>query len=230
MSYNNDLLDFVDILIAQHRPDEAKMATIMDNPDGTTIVNVIFDGSEQAVPIRTFANVRPRRGDRVGVLKFGADWVVVGVYGPQWPQENGMQDVNASGTTTSASFVDMPGPKEFVFVKEYEYTRIRMGGSFAVYTVTADANVGFGFRIIGTEASNQSFAQDYTMALFRYATVSQRLHVSGFKRVQDVPAGEYLIRARWKRTGGTGTLTCDGNPDAISMEAREIGPGTGATS
>jgi hypothetical protein len=230
MSYNNDLLNFVDDLIAQHRPDEAKMGTIADHPDGTDIVFVVFDGSSLAVPVRTFANVRPRGGDRVGVLKFGADWVVVGVYGPAWPSQADTQQLNGTGSTTSASFVDMPGPKEFAFTKEYDYTRIRLAGAFMAYSSGADANAAFGLRLIGTGTSNGTFDQDYTIALFRYATASVRLPTSGFKRIISVPVGPYTIRARWKRTGGTGTLQADPSPDAISIEAAEIGPGTGATS
>jgi hypothetical protein len=75
-----------DIRIIQHEIAMAKerlitMGTAASDTDAMANVRVTFDGSGQSVPVKAFRGVNVRDGDRVGLIKFGADWIVVNSYG-----------------------------------------------------------------------------------------------------------------------------------------------------
>lgn len=58
-----------------------KAGTIVERDSSSATAMCVFDGSSLAVPVKVFAGVPAFEGSRVGLCRFGSDWVVVGVHG-----------------------------------------------------------------------------------------------------------------------------------------------------
>ena len=79
MTFNSDLLTTIDDRVARGQERITAMGTLIDTPVGTD-ATVIVDGSSTAVAVKVFKTVKCRGGDRVGLVKFGSKWTVVGSF------------------------------------------------------------------------------------------------------------------------------------------------------
>jgi hypothetical protein len=79
MTLNFALLDLVDARVAAGRDRTTIMGTLSERTSATRAM-VTFDGSSVAVPVKIFSDVTALEGDRVGLVRFGTDWVVVGTF------------------------------------------------------------------------------------------------------------------------------------------------------
>jgi len=86
MTLNSDLIKMVDERIAASivRRIASGTATTETVP-GSNVIQVMFDGSSQSVPVKVHGNLYVRESDRVSIIQFGKDWVVVGTFGRYEP-------------------------------------------------------------------------------------------------------------------------------------------------
>jgi hypothetical protein len=118
----------------------------------------------------------------------------------------------ASGTTTSATFVDLPGSPSITLTKAYTQTRIRIDLHCIFYSTLANTGASFGVNIDGTDGgvcsrvvnAANTYAQASGTAIFPFAV-----------------SGSLVITGRWLRYVGGGTLTTDGNA-WFSVTAQEV--------
>lgn len=129
----------------------------------------------------------------------------------------------ASGTTTSGTYVDMPGPMEMTFRKYYFHSRIRlwMSGTWFESTGTAGTSAAFGLEVAGGSVTTT----DFNMSAYR-ATIPAgivRLPIIAADKIVTCPGkGLLTITARWFRSTGAGTLGVAIGTDFLSMSAEEV--------
>lgn len=82
MTYDDadDLLRLVEYVVSRVAKAPTDTGTVVEW--STTQALVLFDGSSVAVPVKTFRGVTAAVGHRVGLVKYGSDWTIVGSYSP----------------------------------------------------------------------------------------------------------------------------------------------------
>lgn len=81
MPFNWDVVDLIDERMKTFDEKILAMGTAQTGTDKTTnTVFVMIDGSGVAVPVKAFRSVTVVPGARVGLAKFGAQWVVIGTF------------------------------------------------------------------------------------------------------------------------------------------------------
>ncbi len=79
--FNWEALDLVDERIKSNQERAFALGTAQSATDkSTNTVNVMMDGSGVAVPCKAFRSLTVLPGARVGLAKFGTQWIVVGTY------------------------------------------------------------------------------------------------------------------------------------------------------
>lgn len=121
-----------------------------------------------------------------------------------------------SGTTTSSSFADFPGSPTLELTKRYP-----RGASQLLFTVigTAWANdvppntgqIQLGVTVEGT---------DWALNFLNYNTLSSHLTWGGQRQI-DADPGLASYPLRWRRPGGTATITVD-SADWVSFSVLEV--------
>lgn len=96
MAYNDELLAIITYLIAANATRMTDTGTVVEW-DGDNIL-VLFSGSSSAVPVKTFRGVTAAKGHRVGLVKFGKDWAIVGSFSE--PPADDRQIFAATGAFT----------------------------------------------------------------------------------------------------------------------------------
>lgn len=128
----------------------------------------------------------------------------------------------ASGTTTSATYVNMPGPMTFTVEKKFEDTVLLLGisGTWFESTGTAGTSAAFGMNIAGASSGNG----DVNMTGYR-ATIPPgivRLPIPMTERLAPCGNGTITVTARWFRNTGAGTLGVAVGVDHLYMKAQEV--------
>lgn len=124
-----------------------------------------------------------------------------------------IQEGSATGTTTSATFVDMPGPIEVSFTKTT--------GASTDLLVRLDASLWSNGSNTAVELAVLVNGVDYPAAQRALNPSATHLQWGGYARITGLASGVYTVRARWRRTSGTGTLTQDRN-DATHLSVQEV--------
>lgn len=187
---------------------------------------VTMDGSTVAVPVKVFGHVHCIEDDRVALTLIEGTWCVIGTFGRRTLAEASSRVVGpgVAGTTTSGSYVDMPVPPQVVsFIKRYDATAVRVQIATTLWSSVADTDVRIGMRVAGRAgtATEASFtAVDVDVGRLQLDTAFVRGTVVGMNRLL-IPAGEYTMTARWRRSAGTGELRHD-SADQTNMEIDEV--------
>lgn len=121
-----------------------------------------------------------------------------------------------SGTTTSASYADVPGSPSDTLIKRYSATRIWMHMHFTCFSTAIST-----FVEIGVQFSDASGTADGAIANLVINPANTHLQVSGTAIFPWSGKGNVTVKPRWRRSAGGGTLTTDGN-DRISFAAVEV--------
>src|SRR6478609_8422663 len=79
MTLNFVMLDLIDARVRAATDRHTAMGTMSERTSATRAM-VTFDGSSVAVPVKMFSDVLAMQGDRVGLIRIGTDWVVVGAF------------------------------------------------------------------------------------------------------------------------------------------------------
>lgn len=206
---------------------DLRLATVLDVA-GSGIISGLLDGDVATIGLTPIFGT-PVAGQRVWVMSVppAGNYIIgfVGNYGvPLNMAHSTYNNVDtgdpASGTTTSATYVDMPGPMTFTMTKAYESTRVKlfMSGTWFESTGTAGTSAAFGISLSGGYG-------DVNMSAYR-ATIPAgivRLPIIAAERIiLNVPAGSTTYTARWFRSTGAGTLGVAIGTDFLSMSAEEI--------
>lgn len=120
-----------------------------------------------------------------------------------------------AGSTTSASYVDMPAGSSKAFTKlNAAVSQLRVQFSASSFVTGAAATVcQYGIRVNGV---------DYDISRQYFNAVSDhRTCPAGVFYVTGLAAGAWTVQGRWKRTTGTGTLAVDSG-DWISIDVSEV--------
>jgi len=220
--YAGGLLQLIDERVAVRLRSGTKMGTVQSRDSTGVRAMVAVDGSSGVPqPVKCFEHVLVDVGDRVGLVRFESDWVIVGNYSLRsLGAGHETFEWSSLSTTTSATYVDMPSSPQLSVPKYRDSTQFRVRCMISAYVTTSGFTVmKTGFRIQGGDG-----AVDYDMDVARFDLVSTNSHYGwgGIATTTgSLPAGNYTMTARWLRVGGSGTLTVDAQ-DLIHMEAEEV--------
>lgn len=126
-----------------------------------------------------------------------------------------LNTAQGAGTTTSATYVDLPATSSLSFTKLYDAAETKLCVSLSVgarITVATFTAVRFGVRINGA---------DYDVAHTEIADLSKHGTMSGEREVTGIPAGTYTVQVRYRRVSGGGTINVDSN-DWLSLTVEEV--------
>jgi hypothetical protein len=215
--YNDDLIRLVDQRIRAALVTTRAVGTVVDRATSGFTCSVVLDGSTVAVPAKMFGWSRLEENDRVALMMFGSDWVVVGSYDDRGLGEASRRGAFAPNTTTSASYVDADSSAVVTFTKVKDATALRMILDATLWTTAINTEAEIGLRV----SDGASFNVDYTLASLYINPAGQHVQLAGISHAIGVPAATYTISLRWRRAQGTGTLTV-GTDDIYCMMAEEI--------
>lgn len=218
--YPAALVNLIDQRIDQATPKPVKMGTVQSRDSDSALATVAFDGgSGVGQPVKCFESVIVDVGDRVGLIKFEGEWVIVGNYTVRFFGEQ-MGAFTGSGTTTSSSFADIPGTPRIAVTKYRDNTQFQI---FMAVSMTSSATATV-VELAGTIAYPDGVTT-VDQVLFHRALNTVSLHQDLVGGVTTpgltLPGGAYSITGRWRRVSGTGTLSYDSN-DSTTLWTREV--------
>lgn len=220
--YASSVLALIDARVDHARPIVTKMGTVQSRDTTGARAMVAFDGSSGvAQPVKCFETVIVDSGDRVGMVKFESDWIIVGNYTLRTLGTSAMNFTwTGTSTTTSATYVDLPSSPALAFLKVRDDTQIRIRLAMSMYSATA----GFTVFKIAARVTLAGLTVDYDQDILHFDISQTSPHVPLFgiaTTTGDIPAGNYTLTGRWLRSTGTGTGTVD-TQDMIMIEAQEV--------
>lgn len=208
----------------------AKMGTVawwspgVSDSRGLYACGVSFDPGGTAQPVKCFESVLVDVGDRVGLIKYESEWIVTGNYSRR---ELGgalyCEQFAGSATTTSATFVDMPGsPTAEVTMKYRDDSLLRVQADVSLYATVVSTVVEIAAYVASADGT-----VGYDEVLFRRAINEANSHRDmggGSETAVGYVGGQgYSVTLRWRRVSGTGTLTSDTN-DSAMLRVDEVMP------
>lgn len=225
--YEEGIIRLVDARIAKAQQTWTGRGTVVSRDVVGPGATVVFDGDAIASAAKVPAHVICLQGDRVVLNRVADTWVVMGTF-----SRNGLADAYARlggpgtpATTTSSSYVDQPTGLSIRLLKRFDDTDVRAALSMTCYVATTPTTyVAAAIRIAGTAGTVTATtftAVDLLMQVLRFDVTATHLPISGFARSTTMPAGDYTLTARWRRTSGSGVPTQDGN-DFTMIEATEL--------
>lgn len=223
--YGPELNAYIDERIRASQVSVLKMGTVTDRESGGARVLVIFDGgSGVAQPVKCLEDVIVFDGDRVGLVRFESDWVVVGNYTLRRLGDalGGLQFTATTTGPTSATLIDMPSSPTCEMYKWRDTTLVRLELQVSCLVITSgNTSIQFGMHVASDDGVT---AYDEIMFTRVFNTVNQHGDVGGKINTGALPGNmNYAFTVRWARTGGTGTPEVSVS-DSVSIEAREVAP------
>lgn len=185
---------------------------------------VTFDGSTAPTPVKVLGHVHCFEGDRVVLDLYKDRWVITGTFARRELGEFNTRTYGplGSGTTTSATFVDMPSDTSITeFTKRYDATSVQLR-LVATFWATAAVVAETAVRISGTPGTDTALTFtpiEHIMAYEQLQNTPIRSTLHGQTR-QVFGAGSYTLTARWRRVSGAGTMSMN-ETDLITLEADE---------
>lgn len=228
--YPTSQVQLIDSRIADAARRPARMGTVqwrspgdLAGEPGMYAVGVTFDGSSgTAQPVKCFESVLVAEGDKVGVIRYEDDLIITGNYTLRTLGDASYDASFAAGTTTSASFVDMPGsPTAFMPIKYRDATLLRATLHFSLTSTATATVVEFACFI---QSSDGSISYDEIIGHRAINEANSHRDLGGWSDTAALPGGQsYAITGRWRRVSGAGTLTTDAN-DACYIRVQEVVP------
>lgn len=199
---------------------------------------VVVDGSTLGVPVKVAGHTSPVAGDRVALLRIGPrrqssesyggeEWCIVGVTSrpAAAPNYGYLNYPMTTGTTVTATVVNLPGNPSFTFTKRSDSTPVAMFGSMSARSNATDSNAAlhlgftdqFGVQVI------------YRIADIRIEVATTRAFPHGWRVIPDpvntatMLAGPYTVNLMWARSVGASTISCTTGSDHASAFVMEMG-------
>jgi hypothetical protein len=190
-------------------------------------VMVTFDGSTASIPCKSVGNAQVLEGDRVVLVKVAPWWVVLGSFPGQWASlPNGHAQVvqTTPGTTTSATFADLPTTVEDTFRKMFDPTRVLITVHGSCYVSAVPSAMEFGVSLTSPLTGTNS----YSVAPWSSNVVNDHRPISGVQVLNPallspslLVKDNYTVRVQWRRASGTGTYNVDSG-DSVGFTIQEI--------
>lgn len=184
-----------------------------------TVPTVVFDSdtSATAVPVVNLLS-DTAAGDRVYVAQIPpAGNYMIGRSPLPDPARMVPENTNAAaaaGTTTSATYVDMPGPPTVTITKVYPDTRLRVDFHATSFSTAVSTVARFAVNI-------DLAATDNDISGFTHNLANTHRQASGTGIYACPGTGTVIVTGRWRRVSGAGVLTMD-TSDWVSMTVQEV--------
>jgi len=213
-------------VLANQKLGVTAMGTVMDSDATSIFLNVSFDGDGTLAPVKCFWNIRPAPGDRVGLAKFGSDWIVMGGYGDAdtgnrpLPKIYGSTGTAAVGSTASATMSDMPGPISITYTKLHDKsnTFFMMATSFWIH---GNTNTGVVFEINATHTDGTVVQISNCGGSFNNTAESHESWAENRLSVGLTRRGVWTCKLQWAVMQGLATLEQD-LTDRYSFHCMEV--------
>jgi hypothetical protein len=124
---------------------------------------------------------------------------------------------SGGSTTTSATFVNLPGSTGKTVSKGYGGTELEL----EIWAGVRANAIGTQVELAVQLDNGAGGLTDYTIGRFYFDVANKHEQVGGILSTGVIAAGTYTARARWRRMGGAGTLTID-DFDRVSVRVREV--------
>lgn len=172
----------------------------------------VGDGIARDNPIKLVLSERGTSGDPggyKGAMYYNSNTSRFRCYeGTEWKdcvslvESHGTTNAGAAATTTSATYVNMPGTSSLAFTKKATSTKL-------VVTL----NTSFWSTVNGTASriAVRIDTTDYDCTNFYFNTANEHTQLSCTVVISGSAAGSKTLQARWRRVSGTGTLQMDTN-------------------
>lgn len=112
-----------------------------------------------------------------------------------------VEQMVTTATTTSTSYADLSDESndfDVAFAKHFSSTALRIDmGMIINNTLNVIAVCGMGVNIGGT---------DYEISKLSHVGTNDATGISGIRLITGITAGSYVIKPRWRRISGTGSL------------------------
>lgn len=118
----------------------------------------------------------------------------------------------SAGSTTSASYTNLPGSASFSFTKQEASSRLLVYMNWSARVGTA---------VKQTEGAVQIGVTDYQITHQEIPAIAQHWEMSNIRIITGVAAGATTIQGRYRSNDGVTTVTIDSN-DVLSMLCLEI--------
>lgn len=201
-----ELVRYIDARIrTMQRHDIVKGTAAADSSTGSNTVMVIMDGSALAVPVKLLGGFQVYTDDRVALVRYGSEWVVIGTFNRSQLGLTRSEQAFSSGSTSSGTPASMPGWSAPTFTKAFDNTHVLCVLDLSCYvTVAASTGTVIWVRINGVDRQTTSHF---------FGSVSQHMAFGGQQIWEDgvIPAGAYTVDLLWERYTGTGTINTDSN-------------------
>lgn len=228
--YATSIIALIDGRVDQSRSRVTHFGTVTDratgslDPDGANGATVVLDGSPgTTVPVKCFASVLVAGGDRVGLVKFGGDWIIVGNYTGR-ALADAFTDAGVSGSAdnTTTTIIDMPGSPAVTYTKMRDDTIMRFRVALTMQSTTSTAATVplVGVRVTSADGVT---AYDQDVGFYVFTSISRAFFAREREASSAHPAGVYTATGRWRRNSGASTLTINSG-DSIQITAREVWP------
>ncbi|MFI5833220.1 hypothetical protein ACIA5A_06035 [Micromonospora sp. NPDC051300] len=206
MALNADWLAVVDERIDQKNQRFTAVGTVADWAPPTVMVQ--FDGSALAVPVKAFGGISAGVGHRVGLMRFGTDWAVVGSF--QSPTRGFI--ARSIRDSASATFT---------------------GTEVIVQSVTFTAEAAANYKVTAVQSIQSTVANDVGSVRLRWRNAKTLTPANSTVITQNIPAiaasgrgvitvcigqisgvgGDVTVAVGMARDTGTGTLQSFGAVD-----------------
>lgn len=194
-----------------------RLATVVDgttDPSNTTILfdadTVITSAASMIGPLPTGTRVYvdmvpPAANFIVGLVTDELNPVLFG--------GSSVSSLSSGGTTTSATYVNMPGSPAVTLTKAYLSSRLHVVFTSDVQSTLANTSVRFAVNITGVG--------DGDIAQLVINPANTHLQVAGTAIFPANVEGTVVVTGRWRRVAGGGTLTI-GTDDWVSISVLEV--------
>jgi hypothetical protein len=223
--FGTEMAQVIADMVAAGRPAVTKMGTVATRELTGTRATVVFDGSSgTAQPVKCFESVVVGVGDRVGLIRYEADWIITGNYtGRGLADVSGHFQFSSLTQITSGSYVDMPSSPGVSYVKTRDSTIMRFAAGVSAYGSNAANGAYLGLRITSSDLVTD-YDQDIRKQMLNRPSADVHVFWSGVRNASSAhPAGAYTATARWYRYSGTGFIQVDAE-DSVWIECREVWP------
>ena len=130
MGLKDDIAQYVDAALLHAMGIETQTGTVVTSPSqvSTDPLTVVFDGSAVAVPVKQFRGFPVFPGMRVGLVKMGTDWVVIGAFTESGTATNTMRMTVGADTPPELKLYGIE--VAFLFYNTDQFTGLEVGYFF----------------------------------------------------------------------------------------------------
>lgn len=227
MAYDEDLIALVDQRVRLHQSRTRAIGTCVSREVVGPGALVLFDGATVAVPVKVLGHVEIREGMRCTLDKYGSEWLVTGAFAiPQMGESVDFRFCVGTQTIAGSSFVDHPGFVPVGFTKYHDQTWVDVFMAVSGFATVAATDARWGLRFTQTDGETPYTPVDLNANYMFWSTANVRTAHSyqfvyaGTTQAGGIPAGQYSVQIRWRRSTGTGVVTNAGQ-DIYAIRMKE---------